>query len=138
MGGVHQRECDLTFGKFDLYSFRTMYLSATFKNYKYTRNVLLHNVVCSGSPIISGLRYDNSEAAMFCISSRQLVESVSWLKDGTVIEQNSVVQTQRIVDREDVTYEHKLKGNLNFVGRFTCIVRDGYGRSAERTLMLNG
>ena len=100
--------------------------------------MLLDNVVCTGSPIISGLQYDNSEPAMVCISSRQLVESVTWLKDSTVIEQNSFVQTQRIVDREDVTYEHKLKGNLNFVGIFTCIVRDGYGRSAERSLKLNG
>ena len=68
------------------------------------------------------------------------METVSWLKDGTVIERNSpeFVQTQRIVDREEVTYEHKLRGSSSFLGSFTCIVRDGYGRSAERSLTLNG
>ena len=49
-------------------------------------------------------------------------------------------QTQKIADRVTATYQHILSNGsaAEFVGRFTCEVRDGSGVTTSRTLALNG
>ena len=69
------------------------------------------------------------------------MDSFQWLKDGRVIDKDSSKynQTQIITDGSSVTYQHTLSSErkTSFEGRFTCLVRDVYGNSESRMLMLN-
>ena len=49
-------------------------------------------------------------------------------------------QTQTITDALMGTYQHTLTGQdlSDFVGTFTCRVRDGAGNTDTRTLAING
>ena len=49
-------------------------------------------------------------------------------------------QTQTITDVVMGTYQHTLTGQdlSDFVGTFTCRVRDGAGNTDTRTLAING
>ena len=49
-------------------------------------------------------------------------------------------QRQLIIDRVTATYQHTLSsGNkANFVGQFSCFIRDGSGGTASRNVALNG
>ena len=72
------------------------------------------------------------------------MDSVTWLRNGVKISRNSSLfsQTQTIMDTVSATYQHTLSSRdySNFVGNFTCQVRDGttnISRSTS-TLELNG
>ena len=78
---------------------------------------------------------------MVCISTGQLIEFVQWSKNGVNILSNSSEFnfTQGIVRFTDATYAHFLVGSReNFLGTFTCEVRDSTGRFSRRSLKLNG
>ena len=97
---------------------------------------------CPGVLYITDISYDRLALVLTCTSSGRPIESVTWFKDGSVIRRDSseFSQTQRITDRVTATYQHILStgSEADFVGRFTCEVRDGSGVTASRTLALNG
>ena len=64
---------------------------------------------------------------------------MTWRKNGVEVgpEFN---QTQTLTDTVSATYLHVLSGDsvAEFVGSFTCEVRDADGNTASRTLNING
>ena len=97
---------------------------------------------CTGVLSITDISYDRQALVLTCTSSGRPIDSVTWFKDGSEIRGNSseFSQTQNITDRVTATYQHILSNGsaADFVGRFTCGVRDGSGVTASRTLALNG
>ena len=97
---------------------------------------------CTGTLSITDISYDHSRHVLTCTSSGRPIDSVTWFKDGSEIRGNSseFSQTQNITDRVTATYQHILSNGsaADFVGRFTCEVRDGRGVTASRTLSQNG
>lgn len=107
----------------------------------YAASILPPIPLCTGLSVVD-LAYDNVAVALTCISRGRPIDSVTWFKDGSEIRGNSSVfsQNQTITDRMDATYQHILSSEsaTHFVGTFTCVVRDGSGIMATRTLALNG
>ena len=97
---------------------------------------------CTGVPSIIDISYDREALVLTCTSSGRPIDSVTWFKDGSEIRGNcsQFSQTQKITDRVTATYQHILSNGsaADFVGRITCVVRDGSGVTASRTLALNG
>ena len=97
----------------------------------------------TGAPIITrSLDYNLTALTLTCTSSGGPVDSVTWLKDGSEVRGDSSVydQTRTITDAVMGTYQHTLTGQdlSDFVGTFTCTVRDGVGNNDTRTLAING
>ena len=82
------------------------------------------------------------ENVLTCTSSGRPIDTITWFKDGYEIRGKSLEfsQTQNITDRVTATYLHILskRKTADFVGNFTCEVRDGSGVTTSRTLVLNG
>ena len=97
---------------------------------------------CTGSLSITDISYDRLALVLTCTSSGRPIDSVTWFKDGSEVRGNSseFSQTQNITDRVTATYQHILSSGsaADFVGMFTCEVRDGSGVTASRTLAPNG
>ena len=97
--------------------------------------------MCPGVPSITDISYDRLALVLTCTSSGRPIDAVTWFKDGSVIrcDSSEFSQTQRITDRVTATYQHILSTGsaADFVGRFTCEVRDGSGVTGSRTLALN-
>ena len=69
------------------------------------------------------------------------MDSVTWRKDGVEVGSASdFSQRQTITDTLSATYQHTLSSNdsSNFVGAFTCAVRDIAGAMDQRTQFING
>ncbi len=94
-----------------------------------------------GAPVISSLQYNQNISAMICTSTEQLIESVTWYKNGQEIPRSSsqLIQSHRIIDRDNVVIEHILSGSVDiFFGTFTCAIQDNTNRTAEISVTLNG
>ena len=67
------------------------------------------------------------------------MDSVTWSKDGGVVG-SEFNQTQVLTDALSATYVHTLSSEDvgDFVGSFTCEVRDADDNVDFRTLILNG
>ena len=98
--------------------------------------------LCPGVLSITDISYDREALAMTCSSSGRPIDAVTWFKDGSEVRGDSseFSQTQTITERVTATYQHILSTGsaADFVGRFTCEIRDGSGVTASRTLALNG
>ena len=96
---------------------------------------------CTGLSI-TDLAYSPASLNLTCTSTGGPIDSVTWSKDGQEISGSSSEfrQSQHITDRVTATYQHTLssENKANFVGQFSCLVRDGRGETATRTLALNG
>ena len=97
---------------------------------------------CPGVLSITDISYNRLALVLTCTSSGRPIDAVTWFKDGSVIRGDSsgFSLRQKITDRVTATYQHILSNgsSADFVGRFTCEVRDGSGVTASRTLALNG
>ena len=67
------------------------------------------------------------------------MDSVTWRKNGVKVGPE-FTQTQTLTDTVSATYQHTLSSDsfAEFVGSFTCEVRDAAGNTNSRTLNLNG
>ena len=67
------------------------------------------------------------------------MDSATWRKDGEEISPE-FIQTHTLTDTLSSTYEHTLSSEdvRDFVGSFTCEVRDADGNVDSRTRILNG
>ena len=96
---------------------------------------------CTGLSI-TDLSYNPTSLNLTCTSTGGPIDSVTWSKDGQEISGSSSEfhQSQHITDRVTATYQHTLysESKANFVGQFSCLVRDGRGDTATRILALNG
>ena len=96
----------------------------------------------TGVPAIIDLDYDRVSGTLTCISSGGPVDSVTWMKDGSLIPGDSLTfsQYQTITNAISSTYDHTLSSSnsSNFVGSFTCTIRDAVGNSNSRTRVFNG
>ena len=94
-----------------------------------------------GVPSITDISYNRQALVLTCTSSGRPIDAVTWFKDGSEIRGNSseFSLTQTITDSVTVTYQHILSNGsaADFMGRFTCVVREGSGVTASRTLALN-
>ena len=96
----------------------------------------------TGVPAITDLDYDRASRTLTCISSGGPVDSVTWTKNGSLITGDSLTffLTQTITNATSSTYHHTLSSSnsSNFVGSFTCTIRDAVGNSNSRTQTFNG
>ena len=95
--------------------------------------------VSSGSPSITGLLYDRSTLTLTCTSTGGPATTVTWRKNGAVVEVDGSTynQSQGVVDTRTATYENILSSsaNANFVGNFTCIVCNARGNANQRKVL---
>ena len=124
---------------------KTLYIgvgAGTSCNLYVTKYKSYHFWTCTGVPAITDLDYDRASLTLMCISSGGPVDSVTWMKDGSLITGNSSTfsLTQTIINTISSTYHHILSSSnsSNFVGNFACIIRDAVGNSNSRTRAFNG
>ncbi len=93
-----------------------------------------------GPPFISNLQYNQSVPAIICISTGQLIELVTWYKNGEEILRNGSQFTisHRILNREEIVIEHTLQSGIENFDDFACVVQDSVGRAARSRLSING
>ena len=93
----------------------------------------------TGSPSITALRFDRNSTTLTCTSTGGPPTTVTWRRNGVLLNDSLYQQSQRVVNTQTATYENVLFSSdiTNFVGTFTCEV--GNVRStAEDTVELNG
>ena len=92
-------------------------------------------ILCTGIPAIIDLDYDRASGTLTCVSSGGPVDSITWMKDGSLItgDSSTFSQTQTITNTILSTYHHTLSSSnsSNFVGSFTCTIRDADGNSSQ-------
>ena len=93
----------------------------------------------TGSPQITSLAYNMSTLTLTCTSTGGMVDSVTWRKNGVEVGPE-FSQTQTITDTLSATYQHTLSSEdiANFVGNFTCEVRDTADGMDQRSQFING
>ena len=101
----------------------------------------VHVLLLTGNPVITELVFNSSSPTptLTCTSTGGMVDSVTWRKDGVEVG-SDYSQLQTITDTLSATYQHTLSNEniSNFVGTFTCEVRDTGGAMDQRTMFING
>ena len=91
--------------------------------------------------MITELVYNRSSPTptLTCTSTGGMVDSVTWRKDG-VEAGSDFSQRQTITDTLSATYQHMISSEniSDFVGNFTCEVRDTAGAMDHRTAFIKG
>ena len=92
-----------------------------------------------GIPSITSVRLDRNTTTLTCTSTGGPPTTVTWRKNGTLVDDSLFQQSQRVVDTENATYENVLFNDdiTNFKGIFTCEVSNARGTNQE-TMELNG
>ena len=85
------------------------------------------------------VQFDRNSTTLTCTSTGGPPTTVTWRKNGELVDDSLYEQSQRLLDAESATYESILFNDdiANFVGVFTCEVSN-VRRSAEDTVELNG
>ena len=95
--------------------------------------------VNSGSPSITGLLYNRSTLTLTCTSTGGPATTVTWRKNGAVVEVDGTTyhQSQRVVDTRTATYENTLSSGVaaNFAGTFTCSISNTRGNRDRSTFI---
>ena len=107
--------------------------------------ILLHTLIPHlalnhlGSPSITSVLFDRNTTTLTCTSTGGPPTTVTWRKNGVLVNDSLYHQSQRVVNTESATYENVLFNDdvANFVGMFTCEVSNVRG-VAEETVELNG
>ena len=88
--------------------------------------------------MITSLLYDRN-TTLTCTSTGGPPTTVTWRKNGILVDDSVYERSQRLVFSENSTYENILFNDniTNFVGSFTCEVSNVRG-SFEETVELNG
>ena len=94
---------------------------------------------CAGSPSITSLLFNRNSTTLTCESTGGPPTTINWKKDGIAVNLSTYEQSQRLVNAESATYENTLFSDdvANFVGTFTCEVRNA-GGAVEETVELRG
>ena len=83
--------------------------------------------------------YDRDNTTLTCTSTGGPPTTVTWRKNGVLVNESLYERSQRLVNAESATYENVLFNDnvANFVGTFTCEVNNVRG-TIEETRELNG
>ena len=98
-------------------------------------------LLLTGNPVITELVYNSSSPTptLTCTSTGGMVDSVMWRKDGIEVG-SDFSQRQTITDTLSATYQYTLSSEniFDFVGTFTCEVRDTADSTDQRSQFING
>ena len=88
--------------------------------------------------MITSLLYERN-TTLTCTSTGGPPTTVTWRKNGVLVDNSIYEQSQRLVDAESATYHNILFNDdvANFVGAFTCEVSNVRGTN-EATMEING
>ena len=91
-----------------------------------------------GSPSITSVVFDRNSTTLTCTSTGGPPTTVTWRKNGVLVNESLHEQSQRLVNAESATYENVLFNDdvANFVGAFTCEVSNVRG-TVQETMELN-
>ena len=95
----------------------------------------------AGSPIITGLTYDDQSRTLTCTSTGGPATTVTWRRDGVVITLGATYQqTKSLVDSVASTYETVLiidqsLDQRNIAGTYNCTVENARGESSETVVV---
>ena len=102
---------------------------------------LTFNYIHAGSPIVTGLTFDDEFRTLTCTSTGGPATTVTWRRDGVVITLNATHrQTKRLVDPVNGTYQTVLTidptvGWSDIVGTYNCTVENDRGESSETVVV---
>ena len=96
-------------------------------------------LLVAGSPSIISLLFDRNSTSLTCISTDGPPTTVTWRRNGVLVNDSLYQPSQRVVNTETATYDNVLFNNdiTNFVGTFTCEVSN-VRSTAQETVVLNG
>ena len=120
-----------------------IYPSTDGKRYMYSKFYVQYDYIphyhITGSPSITSLRFDRNSTTLTCTSTGGPPTTVTWRRNGVLVNDSLYQQNQRVVNTETATYENVLFNDniTNFVGTFTCEVSN-VRSTAQETLELNG
>ena len=95
----------------------------------------------AGSPIVTGLTYNDQSGTLTCISTGGPATTVTWTRDGVVITLNTTYkQTKRLVVSVRGTYQTVLTidsslDQSSIVGTYNCTVENDRGSSSETVVV---
>jgi len=104
---------------------------------------VLHLVITAGSPTVTSLTYNEQSRTLTCTSTGGPATTVTWRRDGVIINLNATYQqTKIVVDPVNGTYQTVLTvdpsvGWSNVVGTYNCTVENVRGESSE-TVVVTG
>ena len=85
------------------------------------------------------MQFDRDLTTLIRTSTGGPPTTVTWRKDGVLVDDSRYMQSQRLLNAESATYENVLFDDdvASFVGSFTCEISNVRGRT-EETTELNG
>ena len=95
----------------------------------------------TGSPIVTGLTYDDQSRTLTCTSTGGPATNVTWRRDGVMITVNAThQQTKSLVDSVTSTYQTVLNidqslDRWNITGTYSCTVENDRGESSETVVV---
>ena len=98
----------------------------------------------AGSPIVTGLTFDDQSRTLTCTSTGGPATTVTWRRNGVVITLSDThQQTKRLVDPVAGTYQTVLTidpsvGWSDIVGTYNCTVENVRGESSETVVVPPG
>ena len=95
--------------------------------------------IALGSPSVTSLFLNRSAMTLTCTSTGGPPTTVTWRKNGVLVNDTLFHQSQRVVDTNTATYENLLISHdiANLIGNFSCLVSNDRG-TREQTVELNG
>ena len=102
---------------------------------------LAFNYIHAGSPIVTGLTFDDQSRTLTCTSTGGPATTVTWRRDGVVITLNATYQqTKRVVDAVNGTYQTVLTidpsvSQDDIVGTYNCTVENDRGESSDTVVV---
>ena len=106
-----------------------------------THTLVVFNYIYAGTPIVTGLAFDDQSRTLTCTSTGGPVTTVTWRRDEVVITLNAThQQTKRLVDPVNGTYQTVLTigssvGWSDIVGTYNCTVENVRGESSETVVV---
>ena len=81
---------------------------------------------CAGSPSITSLLFDRNSTTLTCTSTGGPPTTVTWKRNGVLVDDSLYQQSQTVVDSETATYENMLFSDsiTDFAATFTCQVNN--------------
>ena len=116
------------------YFLQIEYSEETFILSHITHMLLVFTYIHAGSPIVTGLTFDDQSRTLTCTSTGGPATNVTWRRDGVLITPHQ--QTKRLVDPVNGTYQTVLTidpsvGWSDIVGTYNCTVENARGGSSE-------
>ena len=95
-------------------------------HYSHATSIYLHPFVHAGTPIVTGLTFDDQSRTLTCTSTGGPATTVTWRRDGDLIIPNAThQQTKRLIDPVNGTYQTVLTiDSSDIAGTYNCTVEN--------------